>query len=410
METRPTQNTAETFGIIDTKPLDASYLDTLFGTDTEEAEPITIDTKEEAPPTQPKGPKEEKKQPAPKTFIDRETDFIEGLQDEAGATNPKTPEEPDSPTGPAETAKVTTPPPDTPIATTQLQDNIAAFTRELFETGILESDEQEPEVQITTPQELINRFEHEKKKGAIQLLEGILSNYGPDYREAFQAIYINGVRPRDYFGQLESVTHLADMDMSRAENQKLVLSRHYKDLGWDNAKITAKIEKLENYQDLEEEARDIHTALVQKEKQALAAAEQARKIELDRKLAIQQEHHVGVQQILKERLKSREFDGIPLDEKQVRQLQSYMLEKRWQLAEEQITDFDKDLLDLARPENRELQVKIALLMQMLKIDPTLSRLQKKAITKESDSLFSFLQRDQRTQKRDTPKAHKFFED
>jgi hypothetical protein len=200
------------------------------------------------------------------------------------------------------------------------------------------------------------------------------------------------------------------MDLSIVDNQKQVVRLHLRSLGLDEAKISAKIEKLENYQDLEEEARDLHVTLVAKEKQTLDLKQQERKQELARKAAMEQEHQQAVSKIITDKMKVKDYDGIPFDEKTARSVAEYMLEKKWQLADSQISDFEKEVLDLSRPENRERQVKIALIMHLLKSDPTLSRLQRKAVTKEADKIFSFLQREDSTAKKQGKKASNFFDD
>jgi hypothetical protein len=58
---------------------------------------------------------------------------------------------------------------------------------------------------------------------------------------------------------------------------------------------------------------------------------------------------------------------------------------------EKLTAFDKDLLDLNKPDNYELKVKMAMLYKLLKKDPTLSTIQKNAVSKESSSLFKKVQ-------------------
>ena len=51
------------------------------------------------------------------------------------------------------------------------------------------------------------------------------------------------------------------------------------------------------------------------------------------------------------------------------------------------TDFDRSILDLKRPENHELKVKVGLLLKVLEKDPTLSTIQRAGVTKKSNQLF-----------------------
>jgi hypothetical protein len=53
-----------------------------------------------------------------------------------------------------------------------------------------------------------------------------------------------------------------------------------------------------------------------------------------------------------------------------------------------LTDFDKTILDLKRPENHAMKVKVGLLLKILEKDPTLSTIQKTGVSKKTDQLFS----------------------
>ena len=54
---------------------------------------------------------------------------------------------------------------------------------------------------------------------------------------------------------------------------------------------------------------------------------------------------------------------------------------------EMLTEFDRTILDLKRPENHEKKVKVGLLLKILEKDPTLSTIQKTGLTKKSNELF-----------------------
>jgi hypothetical protein len=434
MEKQHPTEMADALGITSTTvtstTLDEAYLDSLFSADPDQVTEINEPTATAPQPTAAAGPKTAPKQQQgqptttkpeerPTSFIVDDPDFIGELaagsedaektvvattHDKKRASENTATQQIDTTPGEGETTK--------PQEDSTSNDHLTDFTRDLFQIGVLTADDGEDpnDVTITAPEALIERLNHEKKKGAVQILENILSQFGPEYREAFNAIYIDGVHPRDYFTQAENVEALAELDLSKVENQKYTLTRYYRSLGWDQAKINAKIEKLENYQDLEEEARDMHGTLLAKEQQTLTDTKERKKEELARRAATEQEYQSTVQRILKEKMKNREMDGIPLDEKTTRELAGYLLQKKWQLGDQQISDFEKDVLDLARPEHRELQIKIALLMHILKSDPTLSRLGRKAITTQTNNMFSFLQREQSTAKKQDKKVTNFFDD
>ena len=110
---------------------------------------------------------------------------------------------------------------------------------------------------------------------------------------------------------------------------------------------------------------------------------------LQQKQAIKSEYANNVNHILQEKLKTKEFDGIPINPKLINELQDFLITDKYKTSSgEQITEFDRTILELKRPENHEKKVKLGLLLKILEKDPTLSTIQKSGISKKSDILFS----------------------
>jgi hypothetical protein len=87
-------------------------------------------------------------------------------------------------------------------------------------------------------------------------------------------------------------------------------------------------------------------------------------------------------------VKAKEIDGIPINPKLAGELQDFLLVDKYKTnSGETLTDFDKTILELKRPENHATKVKVALLLKILEKDPTLSTIQKTGISKKSNELF-----------------------
>lgn len=398
----------DSFGIISTSvtnaPLGDDYLDKL-GT-SEEVEPISS---KKTPLTQVRNtkqspPDEEEEEVAQDRSPIQSEDFLTTLDKKKRRDDSQAPK--DEETEDETEEKEEEEEPSSP------ESIIPEFAKDLFMSGILTKDDDEDEIpEIKDEEELLGRFKYEQRKGAVQILENILSNFGDEYREAFNAIYMNGVDPKEYFGHLNRIQNISALDMAILENQKTVMKYYYKSLGWDDNKAAAKIERLENIGELESEAAEIQQTLVTREAEELERSKEDSRQKLLAEQQAEQDFENSVHRILSNKLKEKEFDGIPLDQKLAGQLNGYLTEKRWKLPTgRKLSDFDKDILDLDRPENRELKVKYALLLQTLKIDPTLSRLQKKAESKASNALFKSLQRDKVSAKKQGRTINNFFED
>lgn len=264
----------------------------------------------------------------------------------------------------------------------------AALSNDLFKLGVFTKDEDEEDIAISTPEEFLERFENEKKKGAIDVVNNFIGQFGEDYQNAFQAIYVNGVDPKEYFSTYNAIENFTQMDLSQESNQVAIIRQALADQGFDPEDITSEVERLKNYGDLESVAEKHHKVLVKKEGVKLQKLEADRTAQLQQQAAIKQQYHQNVNTVLQEKIKSKEFDGIPLNPKLATELQDFLLAEKWKTPSgETLTDFDRTILDLKRPENHALKVKVGLLLKILEKDPTLSTIQKSGISKKSSELF-----------------------
>jgi hypothetical protein len=263
-----------------------------------------------------------------------------------------------------------------------------ALSRDLFKLGVFSKDEDEEDTPISTPEEFLERFNLEKKKGAIEVVNNFIGQFGEDYQQAFDAIFVKGVNPKDYFGTYNQIQSFSEMDLSQETNQVAVIKQALADQGFDAEDITTEVERLKNYGDLETVATKHHKVLVKKEAAKLQQMEQEREQQLQQQQAYKQQYIANVQTVLQDKLKQKEFDGIPLNPKLASELQDFLLVDKYKTSSgETLTDFDRTILELKRPENHEMKVKVALLLKIIEKDPTLSTIQKTGITKKSNDLF-----------------------
>ena len=265
----------------------------------------------------------------------------------------------------------------------------AALSNDLFKLGVFSKDEDEEDITISTPEEFLERFNLEKKKGAIDIVQNFIGQFGEDYQKAFDAIFVKGVDPKDYFGTYNNIQSFSELDLSQENNQVAVIKQALADQGFEQEDIDTEVERLKNYGDLETVATKHHKVLVKKEAAKLAQMEEQKQIELQKQQAFKQQYIQNVQTVLQDKLKAKEFDGIPLNPKLANELQDFLLVDKYQTSSgEKLTEFDRQILELKRPENHALKVKLGLLMKILETDPSLSTIQKRGITKKADDLFT----------------------
>lgn len=263
-----------------------------------------------------------------------------------------------------------------------------SLSKDLFKLGVFTKDDEEDDVVIETPEQFLEKFNSEKKKGAIEIVDNFIGQFGEDYQKAFDAIFVKGVDPKDYFGVYNNVVSFAELDLSNEDNQVRVIKQALADQGFDSDDITTEVERLRNYGDLETVASKHHKVLVKKEAAKLQQMEQQAEQQLQQKAMIRNQYIQNVQSVLQDKLKAKEFDGIPLNPKLASELQDFLLVDKYKTPSgETLTDFDKTILELKRPENHALKVKVGLLLKILEKDPTLSTIQRTGVTKKSTQLF-----------------------
>ena len=262
-----------------------------------------------------------------------------------------------------------------------------ALSNDLFNLGVFNKEEDE-EVSINTPEEFLERFNAEKKKGATELVQNFIGQFGEDYQNAFDSIFVKGVDPKEYFGAYNNVVNFSEMDLSKEQNQVSIMKQALSDQGFEPEDISKEIERLQNYGDLDTVATRHHKVLVKKEAKKLQQLDNEAAQIQEQKTHIKNQYIQNVQSILSEKLEEKEFDGIPINSNLANELQDFLLVDKWKTpAGENLTDFDRAILDLKRPENHEMKVKVGLLMKVLEKDPTLSTIQRKGVSKQADKLF-----------------------
>jgi hypothetical protein len=385
------------FSIQDTMEMgmgNQELLNDLFSPETstsnpEDVTPIIKDAEPATPPAKPAVPKGKEVTPVDDDADDKEkgqsliSNFLGDNTDEEDEDDDDTP-------APAAKAKPADADPDADDAEDGAPEGtqFTALANDLYKLGVFTSEDDEDQQPISTAEEFLERFNEEKKKGAIETVNNFIGQFGEDYQEAFEAIFVKGVNPKDYFGVYNQVVSFAEMDLSSEDNQVKVVRQALLDQGFEADDVESEIERFKNYGDLENVATKHHKVLVKKEASKLSQMESKAEQELQQKQAIRNQYISNVQTILQDKVKAKEFDGIPINPKLASELQDFLLVDKWKTASgENLTDFDRVILDMKRPENHAMKVKVGLLLKMLEKDPTLSTIQRTGVTKKSNELF-----------------------
>lgn len=268
-----------------------------------------------------------------------------------------------------------------------------AIAQELLNHGIFTLEDDEEAIDLSSPEELLERFQYESRKQASFVIEKFLGRFGDNYRDMFENIFVKGINPVDYLSRYTKVESVRDLDLADEANQEKIVRELYRSEGRSPEYIEKRMTQLKNYNDLLDEATEAQKILVDKQQKEIDTAAATKQTELNRIAAIRNEYVNNVGKILSDKLKTKDFDGIPVDKKFAEDTFAYTTQERFQTPDGQLlTSFDKDILELKRPENHELKVKVAMLLQLLKDDPQLTKLAKRAVSKESNELFKGLKK------------------
>lgn len=105
------------------------------------------------------------------------------------------------------------------------ESQFTALSNDLFKLGVFSKEDEEEETAIDTPEAFLERFQAEKEKGAIEIVDNFIGQFGEDYQKAFDAIFVKGVDPKDYFGTFGQIQSFAEMDLTQENNQVAVLKQ-----------------------------------------------------------------------------------------------------------------------------------------------------------------------------------------
>lgn len=276
------------------------------------------------------------------------------------------------------------------------------LSKSLIEYGIFTQIEGEEETPVTSPEEFKERWEKEKQ---MQVNSGIknfiLSKHGQEGLDVFNSIFVQGAAPKDYLSRYTQLESLAEIDLESEANQEHIYKMYHKSIGWSDDRINKKLERDKSYGDLAEDVKGYHEMLLEKEQAQLERM--AEEAEIRQQQADQYEamYSQKIAEIIGEKSKTRDFDGIPVTEKVAKDTFSYLVDKKFRIPStgEMLTTFDKDILELRKPENYELKIKLALL---LRNGFDLTKIQAKAVSQTKGKLFDNVAR----QSKKVPKAPK----
>lgn len=239
---------------------------------------------------------------------------------------------------------------------------MASLAEDFMGMGIFQKVEGEDVNPNLTPEEFLELYQKNNTRVINDTLENFLSRYGDDYKEMFDAVFVKGVDPKTYLGHFSKLSDIANLDMKIEANQVKVYTEYLRKQGFAEDKIEARVQKAKVNGDLEEDSTDFQKVLAEQEAKDLQSVTDNQE---QKKLGEKRQKQVFAQnanKVLVDKVQEKEFDGIPVSDQIARRAMQFLTAENWKLPTgEDITEFDKFMLELRRPENHALKVKVALL-------------------------------------------------
>lgn len=270
---------------------------------------------------------------------------------------------------------------------------------ELTSLGIF--TEIEGEEKPKTPEEFLLKWEKEKELAGTAWVNNFLGQFGPKHVDAFNKIFVSGLDPEVYYHKTGTIESIKNLDIEDESTQERIVAAYYRSLNWKEDKIQNKVSKLKDYDDLKGEAETAQEHLIAKEEQTLAEITKQTEIAQKQKVFQQQQYEQSLGTLLQEKIKVKEFNGLPINQKVASQLYDGMITKKFQIPAtgEQLSEFQVFLADLTKPENIEQAAQVWLLKQN---NFDFTKIKKQAVSKETNELFKSLHNKEKVTKRTSP--------
>ena len=121
-------------------------------------------------------------------------------------------------------------------------------------------------------------------------MDEFLGQFGEEYVNAFNAIFANGVNPREYFNTFNKIENLAELDLTKEENQKAIIRQYFAEQDLESSEVDKEIERLTSFGELENVSQRYHKILVKKEAAQLEQLEKTSQERIQQQKAFKQNY------------------------------------------------------------------------------------------------------------------------
>lgn len=274
--------------------------------------------------------------------------------------------------------------------------NWEGLSQSLYTLGIFSpqlNENGENEISVAHSDEEFKQLWEQQKADALNesLTNYITLHHGEEGLRVFEAIFQNGVNPKEFYKGYNELADLNGLDLENNESdQEAVIREYYKDK-LPKDKLDAKIKRLKDLAELQTESELLLPELISAKEKNLSDKENAEKERILSEKRTEDVQKSSLNKLLSEKITAKEVDGFPLSPEIAKKMYSFITEKNFinQNTGEKLTGLDVALLKINKDPSKLLtKLKLALLAEN---DFDFSKIEKRAKSKDTAILFKELQ-------------------
>lgn len=283
---------------------------------------------------------------------------------------------------------------------TPVESEYNEIAKSLVQIGSIVLGEGEELPNFETSEQLEDFIKESDKARANNIIGDFLSSRGEDAVAAFNAIFVKGVDPKDYFKHEVKLIDYANMSLETEESQLLVVNNYYRTFfpDMDDDDIDVVVDKYKSKGELAEKSIAFKNKLMAKELSAQEALVKQAELKEQREVESQVAYQNKVMTVAKQALKDKYLGDIAVTESVANKVISSLSEKKYMLNGKRASSFELFLEELKKPENVEMAMQIELLRQK---DFKLDSVKRKGVTEQAKGAFDTLRRAQKREVRST---------
>lgn len=260
---------------------------------------------------------------------------------------------------------------------------------------------------IEKDEDIVDRLRKEGQMIASDYLESLFAKGGEENRDFIEKVVLNGVNAAEYFKLHKASLDLENLDMDDTETLKEVFIQHQVGvLGFSKEKAQKNLKRVIDSGDLEEEGKEALEILKENSEKQKSKYVQDHENKIKNQQILKKQAIEASERMMSEAIKTKNLGGLKINQTEATSVLDYVNQDKYVLPDgSYLSEFEKDLLELRRPENLENRFMLAML---LKNKFNIEKIEKNIKSDKAESYFDSLVKKGKQPSDNTNKNKNFF--